>query len=880
MSNDLSTRSAPAAANRKPTLAWLLLSAAGAALAAVIVAGIAAGRLGLPIRGAWLLGAAALGALPQLYAIGRGRWARDWAELAAMLVGAAAVAGLGLALAWPALLPLGQSVDAVHHTQLIGWLTEHQSLPPVNRDTQGLLGEMNVYPVGMALVVIAAARAAGQPALEVLYPAAAMLGGLVAGLVVLLTGSVRPHAAGPAPSTTVKQHSQFSVFHFLALLAGPLLLLAYRTYFMEAYTDHSYYTMVLGVLLVLLASAWLIVPPRISWGQFGLALAALIGTYPLWAPLPAALALLVLVIEWRAWVARSTSPNDYDEGRTTNDEEAIRRWSFVLRRPKRLLSLVGTTALAFGPAAALALVDVLPRLGGGQTVLAHEGVVTLPTVPRLLPLLVAIPCAYMLLRRGRALRLASLAGLAVALLAGIVLAAQLRLAASYHGYKLLFVLLPLAAALIGAACRQAAGAPTHARRAAPLAAALALALFGVTRVAPAPQVQLLDRDTVAAARWLRDNRPSAADQALAVGVPAGPQAYWLQVGLLGQRRDRAESATQAFAAAPPSAESWLVDQRLPAIAIGPAPEPPLPGLRVLAQFGATAVLERSGADAPSALNPLTIRYRAFAEGQRLKTAIELQRPLDGPLPLIEVRLYQAGRPINSFALPPEQRRTRPQYLGVDLLPQTLGGEGYINTSVYPQFAGLDQPPTGALTLTLRLSLGGNTLDERTLATMWRGADGQLRQVAAESGELVYLRHGGGAADLRAANLDFDGALRLVGWRGPARASGGDPLMIDLGWQALRPLDRSLFPEIQLRDAAGRTVAADLAAPQGGFYPTWRWRPGERVTEQRSIALPPGLPPGVYQLAVEVHDFGARRSLGASQATTLGAIVIDDPLARR
>jgi hypothetical protein len=442
----------------------------------------------------------------------------------------------------------------------------------------------------------------------------------------------------------------------------------------------------------------------------------------------------------------------------------------------------------------------------------------------------------------------------------------------------------MAAAIVGAACGRLARQPSRAKAALAAAGALTLGIVGALQTAPAPHAQLLDRNLVAAARWLRANEPRATAQALAINLPTGPTAYWVQVGLLGQRRDHIEPVLDKILSARPTVESWLIDTHLPPVAIGEAPAQPLPGLEIAAQFGSFAVMRRAQQINPATLNPLTIHYRSYLEDARLKTAIELQCPLAGPLPLIEVRLYQAGQPINSFALPPDQRRARPQYLGVDLLPATLGGEGYINTSDYPQFAGLAQPPTGALTLTLRLSLGGNTLDERPLATMWRGADGQLQQVAAESGELVYLRRGDRAADLRAANLDFDGALRLVGWRGPARASGGDPLTIDLGWQALRPLDRSLFPEIQLRDAAGQTVAADLAAPQGGFYPTWRWRPGERVTEQRSIALPPELPPGVYQLVVQVHDFEAQRSLAAGQAgapaATLGPIVIDDPLAHR
>src|SRR3954447_22482124 len=141
----------------KKSLAWLLISAIGGALAAIVVAGVIAGRLGLPMMGGWLLGAGAIGALPQLLEIARGRWIARWAELAAALIGFAAVGGMGLALAWPSLLPLGFSVDAVHHTQLIAWMADHRALPSPGGSTQGLLGEMTAYPVALALLVLASA---------------------------------------------------------------------------------------------------------------------------------------------------------------------------------------------------------------------------------------------------------------------------------------------------------------------------------------------------------------------------------------------------------------------------------------------------------------------------------------------------------------------------------------------------------------------------------------------------------------------------------------------------------------------------------------------------------------------------------------------------
>jgi hypothetical protein len=90
---------------------------------------------------------------------------------------------------------------------------------------QGLLGEMSVYPVGLMLVVIAAADLVRQPALETLYPAAAILGGLIAGLVVLLAnagGQSNAEIEHGQPALAAKSVRSFRtpMVNFLALLAA------------------------------------------------------------------------------------------------------------------------------------------------------------------------------------------------------------------------------------------------------------------------------------------------------------------------------------------------------------------------------------------------------------------------------------------------------------------------------------------------------------------------------------------------------------------------------------------------------------------------------------------------------------------------------------
>jgi hypothetical protein len=825
---------------QQPGLGWLLVSAVGGALAAVVVAGVIAGRIGITISGPLLLAAALLGALPRLIALVRGRWALRGPELAATLIALVMAGGIGLELAWPSLLPLGLSVDAVHHYQLVNWIAEHGAFPPLDGAARGLMGEMVAYPPGLALVVIATAALTSRPPIDVLYPTVALLGGLSAALVTLL-------AVGSAARPS---------WRALPLaLVGLLLLLAHRVYTLEAYTDQSYYAMVLGVVLLLLAGGWLIVEPRLTRAgaaQLGLALAALVGVYPLWVAIPGALALLVLGL-------------------------AAGRW-----RHKLLLGV-----LALGPAAGLALLDLPARLDVGQIVLAHQGLVALPSLPNLIPVLLALPCIPLVCapfyRRmvaagdpavGRGRRLVGLAGLAAGALLALLLWARLGRSASYHGYKLLFVLTPLAAAIVGAgAIRLGTIARLWPRRLALVATVLLLAATGSWRIIPPPAVQVLTPDAVAAARWITLNSPRDAKKTITIGAPAGPLAYWLQVGLLGQRRDTADLAMRAFDSPPPSPEGWIVDEDLPNVAIVPQIDMLPPGATVLARVGSAVVLRRAPEFDVASLDPLLIRYRTTWEDQRLKTQIELLQRQPGRTPLVELRLLQGGTPIASFPLQPDEQRTRTQYLGLDVLP-TLGAVGYINRDAFPSFTPPAAAPSGTLSLMLRLTIEGNTLDERLLATFERTAAGQIEQLSTAGGELVYLRREALADRLQSGQARFADTLLLTGWSQPTWLADGESVTVDLRWQALRPIDRSLFAAIEVLDADGQVVADNIALPQQGFYPTWRWRPGENVADWHRIALPPNLAPGVYHLRVSLRDFAAQDGSLVSGAAQLGEFMIE------
>jgi hypothetical protein len=82
----------------------------------------------------------------------------------------------------------------------------------------------------------------------------------------------------------------------------------------------------------------------------------------------------------------------------------------------------------------------------------------------------------------------------------------------------------------------------------------------------------------------------------------------------------------------------------------------------------------------------------------------------------------------------------------------------------------------------------------------------------------------------------------------APAPGGK-LRSQLIWEAVAPAADNWTEALHLLDAAGQVVAQDDRQPCDNSYPTTSWQPGELIVEDRSIDLPPDLPPGNYTLSV-------------------------------
>jgi len=115
-------------------------------------------------------------------------------------------------------------------------------------------------------------------------------------------------------------------------------------------------------------------------------------------------------------------------------------------------------------------------------------------------------------------------------------------------------------------------------------------------------------------------------------------------------------------------------------------------------------------------------------------------------------------------------------------------------------------------------------------------------------------------------------------------SAGDPLPIELHWQAESTPASNLVGSIQLLDARGQVVAQIDAPP--GANPTSGWQTGDRVTDRRALLIPDGTPPGAYRLIAVLYDpaTGLRvplvdataASTAMNEVADLGAITVTRP----
>jgi 4-amino-4-deoxy-L-arabinose transferase-like glycosyltransferase len=101
-----------------------------------------------------------------------------------------------------------------------------------------------------------------------------------------------------------------------------------------------------------------------------------------------------------------------------------------------------------------------------------------------------------------------------------------------------------------------------------------------------------------------------------------------------------------------------------------------------------------------------------------------------------------------------------------------------------------------------------------------------------------------------ANVTIGSGVRFLGFDAPTlEGRPGDTLQLDLFWQTLEDGAEPGLASLQLADDAGHVLAETSSAPVGGQVPFAGLAPGQTIRDPRSVTLPGGLAPGVYNLVL-------------------------------
>lgn len=97
-------------------------------------------------------------------------------------------------------------------------------------------------------------------------------------------------------------------------------------------------------------------------------------------------------------------------------------------------------------------------------------------------------------------------------------------------------------------------------------------------------------------------------------------------------------------------------------------------------------------------------------------------------------------------------------------------------------------------------------------------------------------------------------LEFWGWNVSAdTAAGGESVQYDLHWRPQRKIDANLKTVLSLVDADHHVWARTDEIMATALYPSSRWREQEIVHDRHELTVPPGTPPGNYQVELHLYD---------------------------
>ena len=201
---------------------------------------------------------------------------------------------------------------------------------------------------------------------------------------------------------------------------------------------------------------------------------------------------------------------------------------------------------------------------------------------------------------------------------------------------------------------------------------------------------------------------------------------------------------------------------------------------------------------------------------------------------------------------------------------------------YPDHRSLELPselPAGRY----RLEIGFYRLDTGDRLPVTAGP-GRLPD---EALILDYVNVGGAEPappPARPLDAELGGAIRLYGLS-PAvddiTAQPGEQLSLELHWLALAPAAENYTLFVHMLGPDGAIQAQYDGPPQGGFYPTAFWDPGERLVDRVWLSIPADTAPGRYPIIAGLYLLATGERLpvtgadaGPARTVKLGTLVVE------